>query len=113
MWLPGDSTLTQRLTYAVRKARERLLRPEQTFQQPPALSGYCYLCGQGIYRNQETEKDHIIPKSRGGANVAENYAIVHQWCNRYKGARLPSEYWNTRRFRERFGQPPSWAQDFP
>jgi DNA modification methylase len=37
------------------------------------------------------EVDHIIPKSKGGANIYENYQLLCGTCNRIKGNR-PMEY---------------------
>lgn len=39
----------------------------------------------------EPERDHVVPRSRGGVNAMENYAVACQGCNVRKGARLLSE----------------------
>jgi 5-methylcytosine-specific restriction endonuclease McrA len=50
--------------------------------------GLCALCG--IPLTADFHVDHIIPISRGGSNDASNIQIAHPFCNRSKGARLPS-----------------------
>jgi 5-methylcytosine-specific restriction endonuclease McrA len=43
------------------------------------------------------ERDHVIPRSRGGAGTMANSAVACQSCNVRKGARLlselPSQWW--------------------
>lgn len=38
------------------------------------------------------EVDHIIPKSRGGKNTADNVQLLCSACNRAKGALTPDEF---------------------
>ncbi len=38
------------------------------------------------------EKDHIIPLSRGGADVASNVRWICSGCNRQKGDKTHEEY---------------------
>jgi len=37
-------------------------------------------------------KDHIIPKSAGGANHMDNLQTMCDQCNNRKGSKLPEEY---------------------
>lgn len=37
-------------------------------------------------------KDHIIPKSRGGLNIFENYQTMCSPCNSAKGSKLESDF---------------------
>jgi len=50
----------------------------------------CYLCDKLIPLGQR-EVDHIIPLINGGKHCASNLAIVHRYCNRSKGPKLPQE----------------------
>jgi 5-methylcytosine-specific restriction endonuclease McrA len=45
-------------------------------------NGRCALCG-----GKATTGDHIIPKSRGGPTVLENYQALCHSCNSAKGNR--------------------------
>lgn len=60
-------------------------------------NGVCYLCGglcdwddyeerDGVivYGNMYPSRDHMIPKSRGGANTWENIRLAHRICNSLK-----------------------------
>lgn len=45
----------------------------------------CHLCGgEGA-----DSVDHLIPRSRGGADTLDNLRPAHLSCNQRKGARLP------------------------
>ncbi|MDE2685141.1 MAG: HNH endonuclease signature motif containing protein [Chloroflexota bacterium] len=69
------------------------ITPEQRAKLEPLLlnrqSGKCYICDEPIdleLQHEDLEIDHIDPFSQGGADSANNYALVHQRCNRSKGA---------------------------
>ncbi len=48
--------------------------------------GLCVGCGEGFnFRNFEV--DHIVPKSKGGADVDSNLQLLCGWCNRKKGGK--------------------------
>lgn len=59
--------------------------------------GICYLCGKPcdwddflvkdgviIYGNNYPSRDHVVPKSKGGANDWENIRLAHRGCNAKK-----------------------------
>jgi 5-methylcytosine-specific restriction endonuclease McrA len=50
----------------------------------------CHICGWEIPANA-MDFDHIVPLARGGADAADNIALAHSTCNRWKGTRLPGE----------------------
>ena len=65
-------------------------------------NGICYLCGGQcdwndykvkdgvtIYGNNYPSRDHVVPKSRGGANTWENIRLAHRICNTLKRDRAP------------------------
>ena len=65
-------------------------------------NGICYICGKPCDWNDYTERDgviiygdnypsrdHVIPKSRGGANSWENIKLAHRICNSLKSTALP------------------------
>jgi hypothetical protein len=41
----------------------------------------CQYCGKKIEKNQKAEVHHIIPKSQGGTNMADNLALLHDKCH--------------------------------
>lgn len=60
--------------------------------------GVCHICGgicnwndkqvvngTWIYGNDYPSRDHVIPKSKGGANSWENLKLAHRICNSKKG----------------------------
>ena len=49
----------------------------------------CNACGMDNYANLEI--DHIVPKSKGGQDIYENYQLLCGNCNRIKGNK-PMEY---------------------
>jgi len=60
--------------------------------------GQCFICGNPISIEDKWEIDHIIPRSKGGKDDENNYALTHEWCNRNKSdadlriARLMAKY---------------------
>lgn len=50
----------------------------------------CHLCGGDVWRHQSdptkvAQTDHVVPKSRGGSNVASNLRTACRRCNLLKG----------------------------
>ncbi|NQY97326.1 MAG: HNH endonuclease [Henriciella sp.] len=41
-----------------------------------------------IWAKQRVTVDHIIPRSKGGSDAAENLQLAHARCNKIKGNRL-------------------------
>jgi 5-methylcytosine-specific restriction endonuclease McrA len=57
-----------------------------------AQDGMCPECKLPLPEDlSETEIDHIIPRARGGPNVAWNKQLVHFACNRSKWTRFTPE----------------------
>lgn len=52
----------------------------------------CYLCNRLINNNKDLSLDHIVPLSRGGADVPENWGVSHKYCNWLKGALTYQEF---------------------
>lgn len=50
----------------------------------------CGICGR-FMKLKDLTIDHIIPKSKGGANRKENYQPAHKICNGVKGNSMPGE----------------------
>lgn len=50
----------------------------------------CMYCGRPFAEHQLT-RDHIVPRSRGGADRWENVVAACRRCNQYKGNRQPEE----------------------
>lgn len=53
-------------------------------------SGLCTCCHEPL--NGDFHIDHIVPISRGGANVDDNVQLLRARCNLRKGAMTHSEY---------------------
>lgn len=52
------------------------------------IGGVCAICGGPGTEADPLERGHIVPRSRGGANVPENYRAEHASHQRREGARL-------------------------
>jgi 5-methylcytosine-specific restriction endonuclease McrA len=52
--------------------------------------GRCSYCGRMLMRNEATI-DHVVPKSRGGADGWTNLVLACEPCNTRKGDRTPGE----------------------
>jgi 5-methylcytosine-specific restriction endonuclease McrA len=50
-------------------------------------NGRCGLCGKKV-EYMDMDVDHVVPASKGGANVWSNLQISHIRCNRSKGNRV-------------------------
>ena len=47
-------------------------------------NNYCWYCGQKVEPSKLT-KDHVFPRSKGGANEIDNIIMVCKSCNSSKG----------------------------
>jgi 5-methylcytosine-specific restriction endonuclease McrA len=63
----------------------------------------CAYCGRGA-----TTIDHVLPKSRGGADSWENLVACCLKCNNIKGDRTPAEIGWSLRFTPRMPHDPGW-----
>jgi len=41
----------------------------------------CRLCGMSLYNEEDIQKHHVKPKSRGGTNEWSNYTLTHLYCH--------------------------------
>jgi 5-methylcytosine-specific restriction endonuclease McrA len=48
----------------------------------------CYLCHRRIRPVDSTAFDHVVPIKYGGRHSMANLAVVHDACNRSKGAKM-------------------------
>lgn len=65
-----------------------------------AQDGNCALCSKPMLRNrfeaphariwakQRATFDHILPRSKGGAETLDNLQLAHARCNKVKGNRV-------------------------
>jgi Protein of unknown function DUF262/HNH endonuclease len=56
-------------------------------------NGFCTICNESMDQSRlmdgsYVQLDHIHPYSKGGPSTADNAALVHAACNRFKGAKL-------------------------
>ena len=55
------------------------------------VQGYiCPICGKPTERRRGLSLDHVIPRSRGGADRLGNLIVAHVRCNSRKGNRMPT-----------------------
>jgi hypothetical protein len=54
-------------------------------QQAIERDGYtCQLCGYEVNPG-DMHVDHIVPRSKGGSDTADNLRVTHSYCNLYRG----------------------------
>lgn len=54
-----------------------------------AQGGLCAGCGGALSR-YDRSLDHVVPRSRSGADALGNVVLMHGRCNSRKGARMPT-----------------------
>lgn len=53
---------------------------------------YCHICGFPVWRYEDFEPDHVIPRGLGGGTRDDRFLKPsHRWCNRDKGSRRTTE----------------------
>ena len=92
---------TGRLRYSSRATCESCRPPSHLARWVGVLAerdgADCSICGDPIDLGRKypdpmsRSVDHVIPRSRGGRDDLENYALAHFICNVRKNNRLPSE----------------------
>lgn len=54
--------------------------------------GRCVLCGASAAEGRRMEVDHVVPRSRGGANTTDNLQTLCDRCNRGKSNRDDTDF---------------------
>ena len=68
-----------------RKGLGNRLRKLIAEREREAFGGlYCYCCGMAVSLTSSTV-EHILPRSLGGKDVMENFALSHEACNKERG----------------------------
>ena len=74
--------------YAADPIPHRALSSDEREAKLRAQNRKCPICGEEIRDDDETEDDHIHPRSLGGGNEIGNMQVTHASCNRSKGDRF-------------------------
>jgi RNA-directed DNA polymerase len=58
----------------------------------------CPVCGETLYNDEELQKDHVLPRHKGGQDGYANYQLLHLDCHKQKTAvdwskREPTQKW--------------------
>ena len=57
-----------------------------------SIQDWCSYCGLQRRNNErEMERDHIVPRSKGGSNHSSNFLVCCWQCNRIKSAKSLDE----------------------
>lgn len=56
------------------------------------FGGVCYICGLPFASKKDITIDHLIPISKGGFDLLENYGIAHEHCNLLKNDMTLEEF---------------------
>lgn len=87
---PEAHTLRSRQDRSKRRAAERAGGTAPVdFAALYAAFSDCYLCGQQLAG--DTDMDHVVPLSRGGAHCPANLRPTHEPCNLRKSNKLLTE----------------------
>ncbi|MES2023533.1 MAG: HNH endonuclease [Patescibacteria group bacterium] len=58
--------------------------PPELFENPKIVEGIeyykCHYCGD-LFKMENITRDHVIPTSKGGANVLSNLVLACRFCN--------------------------------
>lgn len=77
--MKAQKTTTERgLGHRHQQARKRALRAHQD-------GAPCPFCGEGMFRTQDLDLDHSVPRALGGT---KGDRLAHRSCNRSAGARM-------------------------
>lgn len=94
---PRKTTTQQGLGWSHQKARAKALRDMQEGEP-------CPFCALPMFREQDLDYDHEIPRSQGGTDGPRR--LSHSPCNRQAGGRLGARRTNARK-RAAAAAPPS------
>lgn len=56
------------------------------------FGGMCMICGLPFAKKKDITLDHIIPISKGGFDLLDNYQLAHYQCNQLKADMTPEEF---------------------
>lgn len=85
---PRKTTTQQGLGWSHQKARAKAMRELREGEA-------CPFCGDGMFREQALDYDHVIPRSQGGTDGPRR--LSHASCNRQAGGRLGARLTNARK----------------
>jgi RNA-directed DNA polymerase len=84
---PYDPTLRQYWLERKRQHIERETRTKQ-WQRLHQRQGYkCAICTIPFIPGEDIERDHIIPRYKGGTDQDNNVRLIHPWCHRQRHQR--------------------------
>ena len=90
-----EKALVNRTMSANRRARlnaaEGTYTKEDVIRLREVQEGICLWCGDDL-GDGPVHIDHWIPIIKNGPNTPNNLALLHQFCNTSKGAKLPSDF---------------------
>lgn len=72
------------LLYWSRRTGKNILIPPMKARLIKEQKGLCGICGKLFLPEDIIERDHIVPKALGGANLRENVQVVHKYCHLQK-----------------------------
>ena len=85
---PDDPALRDYWEWRAKRQRTNLYGLQATLAK--RQKGFCPVCGESLYNDEELHVHHKIPRSEGGDNKRGNLVLVHLYCHhQIHGKKLP------------------------
>lgn len=88
-WFISHVSLNLPVSSLTREERRRIKASPDQIHMLARMAGYtCATCGVQDFSDENWHVDHIIPQSRGGADVEQNLQVLCPACNSRKSAKV-------------------------
>lgn len=85
---PDDPQLS---AYWVGRSRLKARRLRPSDRTIAARQGYrCPVCGEELFNDEELQRHHLVPQSRGGPDTYANLRLLHLYCHQQLHTRRPT-----------------------
>jgi len=81
---PDDPTLKDYWAHRNKARAKNLIPSYQKIAQNQ--DQVCTICGETLYNGEELQRDHVLPRHKGGKDSYDNYQLLHLDCHKQKTA---------------------------